>query len=141
VAPFDRFGRSLVHLVRSLEEFQYLGVGFISLREQLDLTSPAGRVMFAVIAAMAEFERELIRERIQAGLRRARAQGKRLGRPPRVFHRDRVLPLRQAGKTIRVIAQELGISRRAVQRVLRAAQKPLADFCPNEAISQGPPPA
>ena len=123
VAGFDRFGRSLAHLVRALEEFRHLGVGFVSLREQLDLSSPTGRVMFAVIAAMAEFERELIRERIQAGLRRARAQGKRLGRPPRVYHRDRVLPLRQAGKSIRTIAQELEISRRAVQRALRGGAK------------------
>ena len=105
------------------------------------MASPTGRVMFAVIAAMAEFERDLIRERVQAGLRRARLQGKRLGRPPRIFHRDRVLPLRQAGKTIRAIAQELGISRRAVQRILKGAQKPLADFCPSEAISQGLPPS
>ncbi|MGH7378559.1 MAG: recombinase family protein, partial [Candidatus Methylomirabilales bacterium] len=123
VAGFDRFGRSLPHLVRALEEFQHLGVGFISLREQLDLGSPTGRVMFAVIAAMAEFERELIRERIQAGLRRARAQGKRLGRPPAIYHRDRVLPLRQAGKSARAIAQELGISRRAVQRALGGGAK------------------
>lgn len=123
VAGFDRFGRSVAHLVRALEEFRHLGLGFVSLREQLDLSSPTGRVMFAVIAAMAEFERELIRERIQAGLRRARAQGKRLGRPPRVYHRDRVLPLRQAGKSIRAIAQELEISRRAVQRALRGGAK------------------
>ncbi len=122
VAAFDRFGRSLAHLVRALEEFQHLGVGFISLREQLDLTSPTGRVMFAVIAAMAEFERELIRERVHAGLRRAKAQGKRLGRPLRVFHRDRVALLHQAGKPIGAIAKELGVSRRTVQRVLRAGQ-------------------
>ncbi|MCI0408109.1 MAG: recombinase family protein [Acidobacteria bacterium] len=123
VAGFDRFGRSVAHLVRALEEFRHLGVGFVSLREQIDLGSPTGRVMFAVIAAMAEFERELVRERIQAGLRRARAQGKRLGRPPRVYHRDRVLPLRQAGRSVRKIAQELGISRRAVQRALRGGAK------------------
>lgn len=79
VAGFDRFGRSLANLVRALEEFQHLGVAFISLREQLDLGSLTGRVMFAVIAAMAEFERELIRERIDAGLRRARAQGSAWG--------------------------------------------------------------
>ena len=72
VAAFDRFGRSLVHLVGALAEFQHLGIGFISLREQLDLTSPTGRVMFAVIGAMAEFEREIIRERVEAGLRAAR---------------------------------------------------------------------
>lgn len=93
-AAFDRFGRSLPHLVRVLEEFRHLGVGFDSLREQLDLSSLRGRVMFSVIAAMADFERELIRERVQAGLRRARAHREPLERPPRVFHRDRVLPLR-----------------------------------------------
>jgi DNA invertase Pin-like site-specific DNA recombinase len=139
VAAFDRFGRSLAHLVRALEEFEHLGVGFISLREQLDLGSPTGRVMFAVIGAMAEFERELIRERIRAGLARARAQGKRLGRPPRVYHRDQVLPLREAGHSQRAIAQELGISRRAVQRALYGAQNRVPDFCARQAISQSPP--
>ena len=122
VAAFDRFGRSLVHLVRALEEFQHLGVGFISLREQLDLASPTGRVMFAVIAAMAEFERELIRERIQAGLRRARAQGTRsgkpIGRPRRVFHRNQVASLRSEGHSLRAIAQALQVSRRTVARIL-----------------------
>ncbi|MGD0263753.1 MAG: recombinase family protein [Candidatus Methylomirabilota bacterium] len=139
VAAFDRFGRSLAHLVRALEEFEHLGVGFISLREQLDLGSPTGRVMFAVIGAMAQFEQELIRERIRAGLARARSQGKRLGRPPQVYHRDRVLPLRQAGHSQRKIAQELGISRRAVQRALKGAQNHRAGFCARQALSQGPP--
>ncbi len=139
VAAFDRFGGSLAHLVRALDEFRHLGVSFISLREQLDLGSPTGKVMFAVIAAMAEFERELIRERIQAGLRRPRAQGKRLGRPPRVYHRDRVLPLRQAGRGLRAIAKELGPSRRSVQRALRAAQSPPPDLAATGAISQGLP--
>jgi DNA invertase Pin-like site-specific DNA recombinase len=141
VAGFDRFGRSLPHLVGALEEFQHLGVNFVSLREQIDLGSPAGRVMFAVVAAMAEFERALIKERIQAGLRRAKAQGKRLGRPPRVYHRDRVLPLREAGHSLRRIAKELGVSRRTVQRALRTAQNPLADLCSKGAISQAMPTA
>jgi DNA invertase Pin-like site-specific DNA recombinase len=122
VAGFDRFGRSLPHLVRALEEFQHLGVGFTSLREQLDLGSPTGRVMFAVIAAMAEFERELIRERIQAGLRRARAQGTRsgkpIGRPRRVFHRDRVATLRAEGQSLRAIGRTLQVSPRTVARLL-----------------------
>lgn len=138
VAAFDRFARSLSHLIRALEEFDHLGIGFISLREQLDLGSPTGRLSFAVIGAMAEFERELIRERIRAGLARARSQGKRLGRPPTVYHRDQVLPLHQAGRSQRAIAKELGISRRAVQRSLKRAQNPLADFCAREAISQAP---
>jgi putative DNA-invertase from lambdoid prophage Rac len=86
--------------------------------------------MFAVIAAMAEFERELIRERVEAGLRRAKGQGKTLGRPRLILHRDRVAVLRAAGKPMQAIAKELGVSRRTVQRVLTAAQKPLVDFCP-----------
>lgn len=86
--------------------------------------------MFAVIAAMAEFERAHPRGA-------APGPGKRLGSPPRVYHRDRVLPLRLAGKSLRAIAKELGISRRAVQRALERAQNRLADFCATEAISQG----
>ncbi len=138
VAAFDR---SMAHLVRALEEFQHLGVGFTSLREQLDLGSPTGRVMFAVIAAMAEFERELIRERVSAGLRRARAQGKRLGRPPRIFRRDRVLALHEAGQSLTKIAGDLGVSRRTVQRVLRREQNPLPEFCPPSALGNPPGPA
>src|SRR5262249_42198015 len=72
--------RSTRHLVNSLEEFKHLGVEFISLREQIDTASPMGRAMFTIVAAIAELERELIRERVQAGLSRARRQGKRLGR-------------------------------------------------------------
>ena len=123
VAAFDRFGRSLAHLVGALAEFQHLGIGFISLREQLDLTSPTGRVMFAVIGAMAEFEREIIRERVEAGLRRAKYRGKRLGRPPRVFHRASVVQRRAEGLSIRQIAKALHVSARTVQRVLGSVAK------------------
>jgi DNA invertase Pin-like site-specific DNA recombinase len=123
VAAFDRFGRSLSHLVRCLEEFQGRGVAFISQREQIDLSTPMGRLMFALIGAMAEFERELIRERVEAGLRRARYQGKRLGRPPRVFHRDQVAELRGKGLSIRKIGKKLGVSARSVQRVLHSVAK------------------
>lgn len=99
------------------------GDSLISLREEFDLLSTIARLVLSFPAGVAEFERALSRERIQAGLRRARAQGKRLGRPPRVYHRDRVLPLRQAGKSIRAIAQELEISRPAVQRALKGGAK------------------
>jgi DNA invertase Pin-like site-specific DNA recombinase len=131
VAAFDRFGRSLSHLVGALAEFQHLGIGFISLREQLDLTSPTGRMMFAVIGAMAEFEREIIRERVQAGLRRARYHGKRLGRPPRVFHRDQVAQLRGEGLSIRKIAKKLGVSARSVQRTLHPVAKTSCQIPPH----------
>src|SRR5881628_1890557 len=82
VAAFDRFGRSVSHLVASLELFRHLGVEFISLREQIYTGSPLGQAVFTIIAAIAQLERSLIVERVKAGLRRARAEGKRLGRPP-----------------------------------------------------------
>src|SRR5713226_8419009 len=81
VAAFDRFGRSVRHLVEALELFGHLHCGFDSLREQIDLESPLGTAIFTIIAAIAQLERSLIVERVKAGLRRARAEGKRLGRP------------------------------------------------------------
>ncbi len=82
VWKLDRFGRSLKQLVMALEELSSLGVGFISYQDNLDLTTPQGRLMFHIIGAMAEFERELIRERVKVGLENARRKGKRLGRKP-----------------------------------------------------------
>ncbi len=123
MASLDRWGRSLPHLVRSLEELQGLGVAFISLREGLDLSTPAGRLMFGVIASLAEYERSMIRERTLAGLRRVRIQGTRSGRPigrPRaVFHRDQVATLKAKGLTTRAIADQLGVSESTVERTLR----------------------
>ncbi len=81
VWKLDRFARSLKHMVVALSEFESLGVPFVSLRDNLDLTTPSGRLMFHVVSAMAEFERALIQERVRAGLQHARAKGKRLGRP------------------------------------------------------------
>jgi DNA invertase Pin-like site-specific DNA recombinase len=81
VWKLDRFARSLKHLVNALAEFEALGVAFVSLRDNLDLSTPSGRLMFQIIGAMAEFERALIQERVKAGLRNARAKGKQLGRP------------------------------------------------------------
>jgi DNA invertase Pin-like site-specific DNA recombinase len=81
VWKLDRFARSLKHLVVALAEFESLGVQFVSLKDNLDLTTASGRLMFQIIGAMAEFERSLIQERVRAGLRNARAKGKRLGRP------------------------------------------------------------
>jgi DNA invertase Pin-like site-specific DNA recombinase len=81
VWKLDRFARSLKHLVTALAEFESLGVQFVSLKDNLDLTTASGRLMFQIIGAMAEFERSLIQERVRAGLRNARAKGKRLGRP------------------------------------------------------------
>jgi DNA invertase Pin-like site-specific DNA recombinase len=109
VWKLDRFGRSLRHLVNALAEFEALGVAFISLRDNLDLTTPSGRLMFQVIGAMAEFERSLIQERVRAGLRNAKAKGKRLGRPRVAVDEKRVQALRGLGVPWRAIAKELGI--------------------------------
>ncbi len=81
VWKLDRFARSLKHLINALAEFEALGVAFVSLRDNLDLSTPSGRLMFQIIGAMAEFERSLIQERVCAGLRNARAKGRTLGRP------------------------------------------------------------
>jgi len=107
---FDRFARSTRHLINTLHEFRHLGVAFISHQENLDTSSPMGEAMFTIIGAMAQLERDITRERVRAGVNRARSQGKRLGRPRRVFHRDQVLRLRAQGLGFREIGKRLGIS-------------------------------
>ena len=121
----DRFGRSLRHLVNALAELEALGVAFVSLTDNLDLTTPAGRLMFQVIAAMGEFERELIRERVRAGLRNARAKGRKLGRPRSTVDAVRIGQLRAEGRSVREIAGELGYSRGLVHKTL-ANSRPTA---------------
>src|SRR5437667_3788024 len=99
VWKIDRFGRSLKHLVNSLAELAALGVAFISLRDNLDLSTPSGRLMFQIIGAMAEFERALIQERVRAGLRNARSKGKRLGRPQIIVDVAKIAALRNQGQS------------------------------------------
>lgn len=120
----DRFGRSLRHLVNALAELGALGVAFVSLRDNLDLSTPSGRLMFAVIGAMAEFERSLIQERVKAGLRNARAKGQQLGRPYRVVDRNRILQLQAEGVSLRQIAKLLGIGYGTVRAHLSRAENP-----------------
>src|SRR5215472_3483943 len=91
VWKFDRFARSVSHLLRALETFQALGIHFVSLSESLDTSTPAGKMVFTVLGAVAELERSLIVERVKAGLRNARAKGKRLGRPKRVVDTRRIV--------------------------------------------------
>jgi DNA invertase Pin-like site-specific DNA recombinase len=118
VWKLDRFGRSLKHLVSALGEFEALGVAFISLRDSFDLTTPAGRLMFNMVASFAEFERDLIRERIKAGIANRRAKGFRVGRKPVVVDSGRLRALRSQGHTIREIADALGVSRSLVHKTL-----------------------
>jgi DNA invertase Pin-like site-specific DNA recombinase len=119
VWKLDRFGRSLRHLVNALAELEALGVAFVSLRDNLDLSTPSGRLMFQIIGAMAEFERALIQERVRAGLRNARAKGKRLGRPRADINEAQVADLRHSGASWRAVAKELGIGLGTAHRLAR----------------------
>jgi DNA invertase Pin-like site-specific DNA recombinase len=125
VWKLDRFGRSLRHLVNALAEFEALGVAFVSLRDNLDLSTPSGRLMFQIIGAMAEFERSLIVERVKAGMRNARAKGKRIGRPPRAYLSPEVRQsigeaYRNEEGSLRQLAARFGTSVGMVQRCARA---------------------
>jgi DNA invertase Pin-like site-specific DNA recombinase len=109
VWKLDRFARSLKMLVVSLAELEALGVAFVSLRDNLDLSTPTGRLMFQVVGAMAEFERALIQGRVRAGIRNARAKGKALGRPRRVVDGNAIAELKSQGMSTRKIARTLGV--------------------------------
>src|SRR3984893_2998689 len=106
VWKLDRFARSLKHLVNALAEFEALGIAFVSLRDNLDLSTPSGRLMFQIIGAMAEFERALIQERVKAGLKSARSKGKTLGRPRRIVNVDKIAQLRAQGEPWRAISDK-----------------------------------
>jgi len=106
---FDRFARSVSHLLRALETFNALGIAFVSLSENVDTTTPTGKMIFTVLGAVAELERSLIVERVRAGLRNARAKGKRLGRPRTVLDASKVAALRAQGLGWKKIAAELGV--------------------------------
>jgi DNA invertase Pin-like site-specific DNA recombinase len=119
VWKLDRFGRSLKHLVNALAELESLGVAFISLRDNLDLTTPSGRLMFQIIGAMAEFERSLIQERVKAGIVHARGNGRRWGRPKSTVTRDLVREQLATGSTMLTASQALGCSESTAYRALR----------------------
>lgn len=120
----DRLGRSLKHLVEVVTELEHRGVGFKSLQENIDTTTPGGRLVFHVFAALAEFERDLIRDRTKAGLEAARARGRRGGRP-RSMSKEKVEVARGMYKsgdhTVKAIAETLGVSRATVYRHLSSS--------------------
>jgi DNA invertase Pin-like site-specific DNA recombinase len=116
----DRWGRSVADLVATLQELSHLGVGFVSLTEALDLTTPIGRAMAGLLAVFAEFEREILRERVRAGLAHARQNGKRLGRPRTAARKaGPVRELYRHGVSKAEIARRLHIGRTSVRRILR----------------------
>ncbi|MGA7753415.1 MAG: recombinase family protein [Candidatus Sulfotelmatobacter sp.] len=117
VWKLDRFARSLKHLVTAIAEFEALSIQFVSLRDNLDLTTPSGRLMFHVIGAMAEFERSLIQERVRAGLRNAVAKGKRLGRPRIAVPTAKVQRLRREGLSWSKVAKTTKLSKTTLMRI------------------------
>ncbi len=121
VVRLDRLGRSLRDLMNLLYELREHGVGLVSLKEQLDFSSPSGRFMFHLIGALAEFERELIRDRVKSGLAYARACGIRIGRPQKLNHEliQRIVQLNAKGSSIRDIAKAVGVSKTAVHKALK----------------------
>ncbi len=120
VYRFDRFARSVKHLVTALAEFQELGVEFVSYSENFDTSTPIGRAMFSIVGALVELERDLIVERSVEGQRRARARGARIGRPRREVNVERLAALRAEGKSIREIARAVGVSKSVVGELLAA---------------------
>jgi DNA invertase Pin-like site-specific DNA recombinase len=120
VARFDRFARSVKHLVTALEEFNALGVDFISLNESIDTSTPMGKMVFTILGAVAELERSLIKERVQAGVDRARRQGKALGRPKRIVDRERVCALYAQHRSVRKVAKLTGVGKDKVAAIVAA---------------------
>lgn len=118
VYRYDRFARSLRQLVNALEEFRALGIEFISLHEGVDTSTPNGKLVFGIFASIAEFERELIRDRVRSGLAAARAKGKAIGRPRVPVNALRIASLRGQGRSWAEITRETGISKGTAQRAV-----------------------
>ena len=120
---FDRFARSVSHLLRALETFKSLGIEFVSLSEQVDTSTPTGKMVFTVLGAVAELERSLIVERVRAGLRNAKAKGKSLGRPRLTVDAARIASLRSQGLSWARIGERLGLGEGTVRRTAGASAK------------------
>jgi DNA invertase Pin-like site-specific DNA recombinase len=127
---FDRFARSVSHLLRALETFKALGIDFVSFSEQMDTSTPAGKMVFTVLGAVAELERSLTVERVRAGLRNARAKGKTLGRPRVTVDAARIASLRASGASWQSITLQLGISAGTAKRAFYNLSKNPSDTAP-----------
>lgn len=138
VFRFDRFARSVSHLARALDEFRALGIEFVSLHEAVDTSTPMGRAMFHIAGAFAELEREIIRERVKAGLQNARRRGKRLGRPRAMLNVATVRQMASTGLSARSIARKIGVSDFTVRRVLAGREKIPAGSGLSEANESAP---
>jgi DNA invertase Pin-like site-specific DNA recombinase len=127
---FDRFARSVSHLLAALETFKALGIDFVSFSEQMDTSTPAGKMVFTVLGAVAELERSLIRERVKAGLRNAKAKGKHVGRPRVSLDSSEIARLRAEGLSWVKISEKLGVGEGTVRRAAMASAKTLCGGIP-----------
>ena len=123
---FDRFARSTRHLINALEEFKNLSIDFVSYQENIDTSSPLGSAIFTIISAVAQLERDIIAERVKAGLRRAKENGKKLGRPRVAVDATRVAVLRNQGRSWAEISKQLGIGKGTAQRAFYRLPKNLS---------------
>jgi len=135
VWKFDRFARSVSHLLRALENFRALGIEFVSLSEQVDTSTPTGKMVFTVLGAVAELERSLIAERVRAGLRNARAKGKRLGRPTKHVDPTEIATLRARGLSWRAVGARLGVS---PAKAYKASKRRLQNPTKTRPVSDSP---
>ena len=120
VWKFDRFARSTKELINALEEFNSLGVDFISYKENVDTSTPAGKILFTMISAFAEFERSIIRERVIAGMEKAKVRGARIGRPKiPPFTKQKVIMLKERGLTYKEIIKQVKISKSAYYEIIK----------------------
>src|SRR5215831_5164238 len=127
VARFDRFARSVSHLLRALEEFSHLGIDFVSLSESIDTSTPMGKMIFTVLGAVAELERNLIKERVQMGINRAKKVGTKLGRPRVDVDPHQIAGLRANGYSWNEIAAKLNVGRGTVERAFKGlSQNPVS---------------
>ena len=124
----DRLARSVRHFLELLDEFNHLGIEFVSFRENIDTAGPLGRAVVVIIGAIAELERNLIVERVRAGMRRAKLEGRRIGRKPLVVDRNAVLRERAHGRSLTQIAQTFRVSRASVSRILKEAKEVPYEF-------------
>jgi len=130
VWKFDRFARSVSHLLRALETFHALGIEFVSLTEGVDTSTPAGKMVFTVLGAVAELERSLISERVKAGLRNAKAKGKHIGRPRISLDSSEIARRRAEGFSWLKISESLGVGEGTVRRAAIASAKTLLGGIP-----------
>ena len=133
VSAFDRIARNVRHFLEVLDELNHLGIQFISLRENIDTGGPLGRAMLTIIGAISELERSLIAERVRAGMRRAKLEGRRIGRTPLNINREEVVQDRRSGMSLTKVASKHRISRASVCRLMREASAR-----PTRVITQAP---